>query len=132
MPRLPGRGRFRTAFQVSSSVLYPFCVHLIADTVNRRAQEMAIRMALGAGRSDLLYLVLQEGLWVTLSGVVLGLAGALILSRLMAGYVYGISSADPLTFARASLLLAAVALLASCLQARRSARVDPEVTLRYE
>ncbi len=105
---------------------------VMSYAVNRRAQEMAIRMALGASRHDLLQLVMREGLGVTLAGVVLGLAGAMILSRLMAGYVYGISSADPLTFTVASVLLAAVALLASYLPARRSARVDPVVALRYE
>jgi putative ABC transport system permease protein len=105
---------------------------VMSYTVNRRAQEMAIRMALGARPRDLLRLVLREAAWVTLFGVILGLAGALALSRLMAGYVYGISSADPLTFAAASLLLAAVALLASYLPARRSSRTDPVVALRCE
>ena len=105
---------------------------VMSYVVSRRTQEMAIRMALGASRRDLLHLVLREGLWVTLSGVGLGLAGAFALSRVMGSYIYGITSTDPLTFAAASLLLAAVAFLASYLPARKAAKVDPAVALRYE
>ncbi len=105
---------------------------VMSYTVSRRTKEIAIRMALGASRRQMLGLVLQEGLLVTLLGVVLGLAGALVLSRVMAGYVYGITSTDPLTFAATSLLLTAVALLASYIPARRAAKVDPTVALRYE
>jgi predicted permease len=105
---------------------------VMSYTVSRRTKEMAIRMALGASRRAMLGLVLQEGLLVTLFGVALGLAGALVLSRIMAGYVYGITSTDPLTFAATSMLLTAVALLASYIPARRAAKVDPTVALRYE
>jgi len=101
-------------------------------TVSRRTQEIAIRMALGASHREVLRLVLREGLGVTLVGVALGLVGALVLSRVMAGYIYGITSTDPLTFAAASLLLTVVALLASYIPARRAARVDPMVALRCE
>jgi len=101
-------------------------------TVNRRTQEIAIRMALGASHGEMLHMVLREGLQATLAGVALGLVGALALSRVMAGYIYGITSTDPLTFAAASLLLTFIALLASYIPARRAARVDPMVALRYE
>jgi putative ABC transport system permease protein len=105
---------------------------VMSYTVSRRTKEMAIRMALGASRREMLRLLLREGLSVTVLGVVLGLAGALLLSRVMAGYVYGITATDPLTFAAASALLTGVALLAIYIPARRAARVDPMVALRYE
>jgi len=105
---------------------------VMSYAVSRRTREIAIRMTLGASRREVLRLVLREGLAVTLFGVALGLTGALLLSRVMAGYVYGITATDPLTFAGASLLLTAVALLASYIPAQRAARVDPMVALRYE
>jgi putative ABC transport system permease protein len=105
---------------------------VMSYTVSRRTKEMAIRMALGASRREMLSAVLREGLGVTLIGVASGLTGALLSSRVMQGYVYGITATDPLTFAAASLLLTAVALLASYIPARRAARVDPMVALRYE
>ncbi|HEY6290986.1 MAG TPA: ABC transporter permease [Terriglobia bacterium] len=105
---------------------------VMSYTVSRRRQEMAIRIALGAGRREVLRLVLREGLGVAMFGVGIGLVVALGLSRVMAGYVYGIRSTDPLTFAGAALLLVIVALLASYIPARRATRVDPVIALRYE
>ena len=105
---------------------------VMSYAVSRRTPEIAIRMALGASRREVLRLVLREGLGVTVLGVALGLVGALLLSRVMAGYLYGITSTDPLTFAAASVLLMAVALLASYVPARRAASVDPMMALRYE
>ena len=87
---------------------------------------------LGASRREMLRLLLREGLSVTVLGVALGLAGALLLSRVMAGYVYGITATDPLTFAAALGLLTAVALLAIYIPARRAASVDPVRALRTE
>ncbi|MGO9269058.1 MAG: ABC transporter permease [Terriglobia bacterium] len=105
---------------------------VMSYTVSRRTREMAIRMALGAGRRQVLGLVLREGLAVILTGVGFGLAAALGLSRVIAGYVYGIKATDPLTFAASALLLIVVALLAGYIPARRAMDVDPMTALRYE
>jgi predicted permease len=100
--------------------------------VTRRTRELAIRMALGAGGNQMLRLVLQDGAAVSLFGIGIGLLATLWLSRLMSGYIYGISPSDPLTLAGASLLLLSVALFASYVPARRAARVDATVALRSE
>jgi hypothetical protein len=105
---------------------------VMSYTVSRRSREMAIRMALGASRREVQGMVLREGLRVTAIGVAIGLAAALALSRVMAGYVYGITSTDPVTLVGASLLLMLVSLLASYVPARRATRVDPMTALRYE
>jgi putative ABC transport system permease protein len=105
---------------------------VMSYTVSRRTQELAIRMALGADRSTMLRLVLREGLRMTLIGVGIGLVAALALSRVMAGYVYGIKATDPLTFAAASLLLMLAALAACYIPARRAMNVDPMRALRIE
>ena len=105
---------------------------VMSYAVSRRTQELAIRMALGADRRTVLRLVLREGLGVTLIGVSIGLAAALGLSRVMAGYVYGIKSTDPLTYAAAALLLMLVALAACYLPARRAMHVEPIQALRIE
>jgi ABC-type antimicrobial peptide transport system permease subunit len=89
-------------------------------------------MALGATRGDVLRLVLSQTAIMTAIGVAIGLAGAVALSRLLAAQLFEISPRDPLTFVVTSLLLAAVALLAAWLPARRATLVDPMVTLRAE
>ncbi|MGA7524579.1 MAG: ABC transporter permease [Acidobacteriaceae bacterium] len=105
---------------------------VMSYTVSRRTQELAIRMALGADRPVLLRLVLREGLAVTLVGVAIGLAAALGLSRVMAGYVYGIRSTDPLTYAAAAMLLILVALGACYVPAWRAMHIEPMQALRIE
>lgn len=92
-------------------------------------------MALGARREDVLRMVVGQGLRLALSGLAIGVAAALILTRVLSSFshlLYGVSANDPLTFATASVMLIAMAALASYIPARRAAKVDPMVALRYE
>jgi predicted permease len=105
---------------------------VMSQVVSRRTREIGIRMALGAGRDDVLRLMLKQGLWLSGLGLALGLLAALSLTRLLQTLLHGISTTDPLTFAAVSLLLALVALLACWIPARRATKVDPMIALRYE
>ena len=105
---------------------------VISYIVSERTHEIGIRLALGAQSTSILRMVLRQGLGLALAGAVFGLAGALIVSHLMAGLLYGVRPADPLTFAAVAILLIGVALLACYIPARRALRVDPLVTLRHE
>ncbi|HSR70264.1 MAG TPA: ABC transporter permease [Acidobacteriota bacterium] len=105
---------------------------VLSYTVSRRRQEFGIRMALGARVSDILRLVMGQGLVVSLIGIALGLAAAWGVSRWIEGLLYNVSPTDPLTFAGVALGLAAVALLACYRPARKAAGVDPQITLRAD
>ena len=105
---------------------------VIAYAVSRRRREIGIRMALGAEAGQVRRLFLRRGLIMGGAGLVLGLGGALGMARLMASLLFGISPVDPLTFTAIPVVLAAAALLASYLPARRAAAVDPVETLRAE
>jgi predicted permease len=104
----------------------------ISYLVNEQRREMAIRLALGAQRGNILRMVLLQGLALATGGAGAGLVGGLIVSHLMAGLLYGVSPTDPATFVAVTLVLAAVALAASYIPALRAMRLDPNTTLRSE
>jgi putative ABC transport system permease protein len=105
---------------------------VVSFDVARRSQEIGIRMALGAEHTRVLRLVMRQGILLVAAGVALGLLAALALTRLLASQLYGIGTADPLTFGAVAALLLGVAVLATLVPARRAARVDPVVALRAE
>ena len=103
---------------------------VISYSVGQRAQEIGLRMALGAEPRTILRLVIGQGMALALGGIVAGVVIAATLTRFQASLLFGIDSADPLTYAGLSLLLGAVALLATYLPARRASKVDPMTVLR--
>ncbi len=105
---------------------------VISYMVSERTHEIGIRIALGAESSSILQVVLRQGLGLAIAGAAVGLVGALLVSHLMTGLLYGVKPTDPLTFAGVALLLIGVALLACYIPARRALRVDPLVALRHE
>jgi ABC-type antimicrobial peptide transport system permease subunit len=104
----------------------------ISYLVNERTHEIGIRLALGATRTNILGMILRQGLELAIAGSAAGLVGALIVSHLMAGLLYGVSPTDPLTFIGVTLVLTAAALAASYIPAMRAMRVDPLMALRNE
>ncbi len=105
---------------------------VISYTVVQRTREMGIRIALGADRTAILGMVVKNGALLACTGALIGLAAAFVLTRLMASLLFGVGPTDPLTFLCVPIALITVALFASYIPARRAARVDPMVALRYE
>jgi predicted permease len=121
------------AFAVLALLLATVGIYsVLSFAVRRRVREIGIRVALGAEVKDILRLIVTEGMKPALIGLLLGVAGALALGRVLASFIYGITAYDPPTFAAVAALLAAVALLASIIPAYRAARIEPTRALREE
>ena len=102
----------------------------MACSVTQRMHEIGIRMALGARRTDVVRMVVRQGMGVTLAGIVSGIAGALTLTRLMESLLYEVQPTDLVTFAVVTAVLATTGFVACCLPGLKAARVDPVITLR--
>jgi putative ABC transport system permease protein len=105
---------------------------VMAYSVAQRTREIGMRMALGARSQNVLSLIIKQGMALVVSGVALGLIAAFVVTRLIGSLLFGVTAADPLTFAITSLLLVGVAALAGYLPARRATKVDPLIALRHE
>jgi len=105
---------------------------VMSYTISQRTHEIGIRMALGAESANVLRLILRHGLTLIIPGIVFGLAGALVLTRLIESTLYGVRPGDPVTLVAVSLLLFVAALVATYIPAHRAIKVDPLVALRYE
>jgi putative ABC transport system permease protein len=129
--------RFRTVllalFAVTATLIATCGLYgLMAYAVTQRRREIGVRMALGADRRDVLRLVLTRALRIVVTGVIVGLAGAVGVTRVLQTFLFGVTPTDPLAFTIVTLLLMAVGLMAAWLPARRAARIDPCVALRAE
>jgi putative ABC transport system permease protein len=129
--------RFRSvllgAFAVIALVLAVVGIYgVISYGVTQRTREIGVRLALGARRVDVVGLVLREGMLLTALGLVIGLVGALWLTRLLRGMLFQVTTNDALTFVGVSMLLASTAILANYLPARRASKVDPLIAMRAE
>ncbi len=104
----------------------------MAHTATRRTREIGIRMALGAQRTNVLWMILRDGILLVVLGAVIGIPVAFGVTRFVSSFLYGLTARDPVTMALATALLALVTIIASLLPARRASKVDPMVALRYE
>jgi ABC-type lipoprotein release transport system permease subunit len=135
-----GRQRFPMLLLVAFAVLalllaFVGTYGVISYATTRRVHEIGIRMALGAVKRDVLRMVIGQGLRLALAGIVIGVAAALMVTRLLSSFshlLYGVGASDPVTFSAVSLMLTGVAVLACYIPARRAARLDPMIALRHE
>ncbi|MGA2610182.1 MAG: ABC transporter permease [Terriglobia bacterium] len=126
-------GTFASAFGLLALVLAAVGIYgVIGYTTRQRTHEIAIRMALGAQRADVFWLVLGQGLFLTLAGLAAGIAVSLALTRYLKSVLFGVTATDLLTYAAVALLLCLVSFVACYIPARRATKVDPMVALRYE
>jgi putative ABC transport system permease protein len=125
--------RLLGAFAGASTLLALIGLYgVISYSLEQRTKELGIRSALGAKRSDIVSIIVRQGIGLSLAGVIFGIPGALVLTRLLRDLLFQVHSTDPPTFIGISMLFVLVALLASYIPARRAAKVDPMVALRYE
>jgi predicted permease len=137
LARAPSSERMSATLAITVAVLalilsFTGVFALLAYSVTRRTREIGVRSALGAEQASVMWMVMREGLVLTASGVLMGLPIAYFGARVLATLTYGISSADPLTFAMSALVFVAIGVAAGIVPARRAARVDPVIALRAE